>query len=337
MLRMMSYKEANQILGSSLTPNHRCIAKRTALENDAQAEPLAPFEYNRLVPVTAVKKKTVTFHIVLLDEDGNVIPGYDMQLEQGATIPYPEHPEKEGWKADGWDPKLPATAQSDGTYKMKYKPEEDDSPGRENVAYTMDNQYQQYAPLKPTPTSIISRWAPAGGHWWYGPMDGESDDKYGKDNGISAKTIAGRNFVTLGSTKYFTYSTLSDGCVYEYARPTAGTILDYGQSITAGDLMTDWSCPCYDENNNYMGDYTIHSDCDWVKFAVIPAGYLINDIMPPFAVVYYVAENDGNVRKGSVTATTPGGISHYDANYGHKGKPYIQSAPTYFYQLGVND
>lgn len=334
---MMSYKEANQILGSSLTPNHRCIAKRTALENDAQSEPLIPFTYNRLVPVSAVKKKTVTFHIVLLDENGNVIPGYDMHIEQGAPIPYPEHPEKEGYKADGWEPNIPATAQSDGTYRMKYKQKDDDAPpgGRDNNAYTMDNQYQQYNASKATPTSAIKIWAPTGGHWWSGPMDGLENDTYGFDNGISARTISGRESVTLNSTKYFNYDT--DSCVYEYAQPSSETMLDFGASVTASDLITDWSCSCYDSNGNFMGTYSIHSDCDWIKFVVRRTGYLINDIRPPFAITYFISENSGSVRKGTVTVTTPGGISHYDANSNNKNKPYITNAPTYFYQLGIND
>lgn len=35
MLRMMTYKGANDVLGSSLTPRNRCICKKTALQNDA--------------------------------------------------------------------------------------------------------------------------------------------------------------------------------------------------------------------------------------------------------------------------------------------------------------
>ena len=181
----------------------------------------------------------------------------------------------------------------------------------------MDNQYQQYAPSKPTPPSPLGDeskgWIPTGGHWWFGPMDGENEDTHGKDGGISAKTISGRTSVTVGSTKYFTYDTLLDGCVYEYARP--GSLPDSSATVTASDLLSDWSCPCYDGSGNLMGNYTIHSDCDWVKFVVVSVGYSINDIIPPFAVRYFIAENTGNVRKGSVTVTTPGGVSHYDANH----------------------
>ena len=336
---MMSYKEANQILGSSLTPNHRCIAKRTALENDAQSEPLIPFRYNRLVPVSAVKKKTITFHIVLLDENGNVIPGYDMHIEQGAPIPYPEHPEKEGYKADGWEPNIPATAQSDGTYQIKYKQKDDDTPdgGREENAYTMDNQYQQYNPSKPTPTTTIAQWAPTGGHWWSGPMAGDGSDTYGTDNGISAKVVSGRSYVVLDSVKYFTGNYFTDSCVYEYARPTSESMLPSGHTVTESDLLSDWSCPCYDNNGNFIGNFTIHSDCDWVKFVIRKTSQRLDDLIPPFVVAYYVAENNGSVRKGTATVTTPGGTSNYNASHGNKGKPYITNAPTYFYQLGIND
>lgn len=341
MVRMMTYKDANLILSSSLTPNNRCICKRTAIENDAQSDPLAPFTNNRLVPVSKVIKNEsiIQYHIVFQDENGDTIPGYDMYLNQGESIVPPQHPTKEGYKADGWEPEVPATAQSDGTYRMKYKQKDDDAPGRESHAYTMDNQYQQYAPNKPTPPSPLGDeskgWIPTGGHWWFGPMDGENEDTHGKDGGISAKTISGRTSVTVGSTKYFTYDTLLDGCVYEYARP--GSLPDSSATVTASDLLSDWSCPCYDGSGNLMGNYTIHSDCDWVKFVVVSVGYSINDIIPPFAVRYFIAENTGNVRKGSVTVTTPGGVSHYDANHSHKGLPYITNAPTYFYQLGAND
>lgn len=339
MVRMMTYKDANRILSSSLTPNNRCICKRTAIENDAQSDPLAPFTNNRLVPVSKVIKNEsiIQYHIVFQDENGDTIPGYDIYLNQGERIVPPQHPTKEGYKADGWEPEVPATAQSDGTYRMKYKQKDDDAPGRENYAYTMDNQYQQYAPNKPTPPSPLGDeskgWRPTGGGWWFGPMDGENEDTHGKDGGISASTISGRTNVTVGSTRYFTYDTLLDGCVYEYARP--GSLPDSSATVTASDLLSDWSCPCYDGSGNLMGNYTIHSDCDWVKFVVVSVGYSINDITPPFAVRYFIAENTGNVRKGSVTVTTPGGVSHYDANHSHKGLPYITNAPTYFYQLGA--
>lgn len=53
----MSYKEANSKLDSSLQPDNRCIAKKTAIDNGAESSPLSIFEDNRLVPANKVNKK----------------------------------------------------------------------------------------------------------------------------------------------------------------------------------------------------------------------------------------------------------------------------------------
>lgn len=498
MVRMMTYKEANQILGCFLTPNNRCICKRTAIENDAQSDPLAPFANNRLVPVskviknlpkyhivildedggtlydehlvegtpipnpghpnkpgytpagwdpedipaTALKdgtyrrkytKDAIKYHIVLLDENGNVIPGYDMYLEQGATIPYPQHPakegyspngwspaipptaqadgtyqmqytkdivkyhiilqdengvtipgydmyldegaaiprpdhpDKEGYSANGWEPRLPDTAHADGTYKMKYtqdlpKDPEDDSP-EEQLAYTMDNIYQERNLSKPTPKTSIKQWMPVGGHWWSGPLDGKAaDSTYGVDNGISAKVVNNRPTVTSGSTTYFYYDT--DSCIYEYARPAVKNQAgddnnlvvgadEQFSNITASDLLSDWECACYDGGGNYIGQFTMHSNNPWVKFVPVYAGWTLTDKDPnhvdstklvvPFAIRYYFATNSGDARKGTVTVTTPGGKCHYYANHWlsdkhpHKGLQYITNTTVHIYQQGVTD
>jgi len=57
MKKMMTYTEANQVLGTSLSPNNYCICKQTAIENGADTTPLTTFEYNRLVPASAVSKQ----------------------------------------------------------------------------------------------------------------------------------------------------------------------------------------------------------------------------------------------------------------------------------------
>ena len=114
---------ANDILGCSLTPANYCICKKTAIANHAQETPLQPFDQNRLVPV---KVAGMTYgvarkhHVVLQYEDGTTIPGYDLWLEDGAPIPDPAHPEKQGCTPDGWDPAKPATATGDGVYRQKY-------------------------------------------------------------------------------------------------------------------------------------------------------------------------------------------------------------------------
>ena len=408
MVRMMTYKEANQILGCALSPNYRCICKKTAIANRAQENPLAPFTQNRLVPVKTagmahgVAKK---HHVVILDENGGTI--YDLWMEDGAAIPNPGHPAKEGYDPAGWSPSLPATATQDGVYRRQYtikaytitfigkdgqtlpnsgtytygqaivapdpqtpsgwafdgwnpavpatatangtyygqyhqstpdvqpdddtpvRPDDPDKKGRDGYAYTMDQMYQAYRPDKPTPQTSIAQWAPIGGGWWSGPMDGfDKDSKYGEDNGICARRLPGRD--QANRSRFFKYD--SDGCVYEYAKPTSSQM--HSGTVDVDDLLSYWECDCYDSNNNYMGKYTITSNDSWIKFIVEPGGYDIVDITVPFVVSYYIDENrdGGPARKGTVTVTTPGGVSHYDANYGHKGLPYIENGITYFYQ-----
>lgn len=69
MKKMMTYTEANQVLGSSLSPNNYCICKQTAIENGADTTPLTTFEYNRLVPASAVSKQDqpLQYHITFAD------------------------------------------------------------------------------------------------------------------------------------------------------------------------------------------------------------------------------------------------------------------------------
>lgn len=55
MLKMMTYGEANQVLGSSLTPTNRCLTKSVAIEAGAAEDPLASFTSNRLVPASVVQ------------------------------------------------------------------------------------------------------------------------------------------------------------------------------------------------------------------------------------------------------------------------------------------
>jgi hypothetical protein len=290
-----------------------------------------------------------------------------MYLDEGAAIPRPEHPDKEGYSANGWEPQLPDTAHTDGTYKMKYtqdlpKDPEDDSP-EEQLAYTMDNIYQERNLSKPTPKTSIKQWMPVGGHWWSGPLDGKAaDSTYGVDNGISAKVVNNRPTVTSGSTTYFYYDT--DSCIYEYARPAVKNQAgddnnlvvgadEQFSNITASDLLSDWECACYDGGGNYIGQFTMHSNSPWVKFVPVYAGWTLTDKDPnhvdstklvvPFAIRYYFATNSGNARKGTVTVTTPGGKCHYYANHWlsdehpHKGLQYITNTTVHIYQQGVTD
>lgn len=92
MQKMMTYSEANSILGSSLTPNNRCLSKAVAIANDANPEPIENYENNRLVPASVIEPAT---HVEVLhffcDENGNNL-GTDYTINvpegQGAFVVY---------------------------------------------------------------------------------------------------------------------------------------------------------------------------------------------------------------------------------------------------------
>lgn len=80
MLKMMTYQEANGILGTSLSPNNYCICRKTAIDNGADEAKLNLYttssQYNRLVPVSAVNKSG--YVIKFVDREcvhGDVITG----------------------------------------------------------------------------------------------------------------------------------------------------------------------------------------------------------------------------------------------------------------------
>lgn len=120
MVRMMSYKEANRILGSSLSPLWRCIAKRTALENHAQRAPLEMFAYNRLVPVKSGSKEWVIkqYHIIYQDENGNQLK--EEWCEPGQALNPPSIPGKAGYDTDGWNNGYTGYATGDAIYRPVY-------------------------------------------------------------------------------------------------------------------------------------------------------------------------------------------------------------------------
>lgn len=112
---MMTYKEANQILKCSLSPNDRCICKKTALENHAQAALLAQFAQNRLVPVSRVQKQ---YYIVYKAADGSVLK--TEWREPGETLNPPAHPSIEGKTPNGWAPNYTGVATGDAEYTAQY-------------------------------------------------------------------------------------------------------------------------------------------------------------------------------------------------------------------------
>lgn len=84
MQKMMTYSEANSVLGSSLTPANRCLSKAVAIANDADPDLLANFDNARLVPANVIEPAThwIDEHTIehyFVDEDGNNI-GTDLNI-----------------------------------------------------------------------------------------------------------------------------------------------------------------------------------------------------------------------------------------------------------------
>ena len=78
MQKMMTYSEANSVLGSSLTPTNRCLSKAVAIANDADPDLLANFDNARLVPANVIEPAThwIDEHTIehyFVDENGNNI------------------------------------------------------------------------------------------------------------------------------------------------------------------------------------------------------------------------------------------------------------------------
>lgn len=116
MARMMVYAQANQILESSLTPNNRCICKKTAIQNHAVASNLTSYADNRLVPVAAVV--LITYSIQFKDWNGTVLS--TQTVSYGHTPTLPANPSRTGYTFTGWSPN-PGTAPSEDTvYTAQY-------------------------------------------------------------------------------------------------------------------------------------------------------------------------------------------------------------------------
>ena len=76
MQKMMTYSEANEVLGVSLSPTNRCLSKAVAIANDADADLLADFADARLVPANVVEPGThwIDEHTIdhyFVDENGD--------------------------------------------------------------------------------------------------------------------------------------------------------------------------------------------------------------------------------------------------------------------------
>lgn len=122
MQKMMTYSEANSVLGSSLTPANRCLSKAVAIANDADPDLLANFDNARLVPASVVEPAA---HAEVLhffcDENGNNL-GTDYTINvlegQGAFVVYTrilvngETPNISWFRQKDWS-KIPQTGNHD--------------------------------------------------------------------------------------------------------------------------------------------------------------------------------------------------------------------------------
>lgn len=174
MLRMMTYRQANQILepDSLLSPNNRCICKITALNNHAQSAPLAPFSNNRLVPVKTasipygVIKK---YHIIYKNESGTILSSE--WREPGEQLNPPAFPSKPGYKADSpaWGPNYTGVATGDAVYTPRYVRDtvnltfisEGQPYGNYSGTYTVGSSLSIPNPTSSDPDMIFNGWSPA--------------------------------------------------------------------------------------------------------------------------------------------------------------------------------
>lgn len=220
MVRIMVYKQANQILGSLLSPNNRGICKKTALDNNAQESPLASFASNRLVPVSAVVKK---YYVVFVNEGGTVISsGY---YEPGAALNDPGVPSKTG-HTGVWNNGYTGYATGDATYSPVYTPI--------NYTITIVNDV--------TGTSTTEQWP------------------YGSTPSLTPPTNAGYTFagwspaiqtVTGNATYHATYTAdtvyhtvtfISDGSTYDTQSVAHGSYATEPTAPTkSGYTFTGWS------------------------------------------------------------------------------------------------
>lgn len=68
----MNYRDANAVLGSSLSPLNRCLAKRIAMQNNADSSMLVAFVDNRLVSASVIA--LLKYNITFTDPDGIMSP-----------------------------------------------------------------------------------------------------------------------------------------------------------------------------------------------------------------------------------------------------------------------
>ena len=119
MLKMMTYSEANSILGSSLTPTNRCLTKSVAISAGAAETPLADFTSNRLVPATKVEPTGSKYNIVFVDGITGEILSIQVVTE-GNMPETPQAPYHDGYEFTSWVPAV-TTATQDKIYTANYR------------------------------------------------------------------------------------------------------------------------------------------------------------------------------------------------------------------------
>ena len=121
MLRIDTYKHVNTVLGSSLTPDDRCIDKTTAINNGAETAPLEQFEYNRLIPVEYISAGSVpiTYYTIQYIVDGNVYQTYNVASGDPTPVPQ-QNPTKSGHMFTGWTPTIAQTVTANATYTAQF-------------------------------------------------------------------------------------------------------------------------------------------------------------------------------------------------------------------------
>ena len=117
MAKMMTYKEANTVLESSLTPNARCICKKTAIDNHAVASRLSAFVNNRLVPASMVV--LITYSIQFKDWDGTILS--TQTVKYGHKPTKPANPTRTGYTFTGWSNNPDSAPTGDTVYTAQYQ------------------------------------------------------------------------------------------------------------------------------------------------------------------------------------------------------------------------
>lgn len=116
MAKMMIYQEANSVLESSLTPNNRCICKKTAIDNHAIASNLTAFVNNRLVPASMVV--LISYTIQFVDWDNTVLS--TQIVKHGHTPTLPTNPTRDGYIFTGWSNNPNSAINSDTVFVAQY-------------------------------------------------------------------------------------------------------------------------------------------------------------------------------------------------------------------------